>query len=54
MAVANGAPAVVFGAVWREGGTLLRAADYSDLRSGRLVSTDTVFLLPTGQLPPLF
>ena len=43
MAVAHGAPAVVFGAVWREGGTLLRAAGYSDLRSGRLVSTDTPF-----------
>jgi CubicO group peptidase (beta-lactamase class C family) len=37
------APGIVFGAVWRDGTTVIRAAGAADLRSGRKVAAETPF-----------
>jgi D-alanyl-D-alanine carboxypeptidase len=39
------APGVVFGAVWRDGTTVLRGAGAADLRSGRKIEPETPFAL---------
>lgn len=41
--MAPAAPGIVFGAVWRDGTTVVRSAGFADLRSGRRVTDDTAF-----------